>query len=414
MENGYCHDKNALRTTAYRSQGALWMVLAFWISFITVALGPMDAFAQGKGQGKQQDDEVAITIRGSMTFEEVARVNQVPVSYLMERLRLPPDTPLGESIRNLREQYNFKTEELRRFISEYRSGQVTTSAAVKGYREPETRAVSTTALSLILYGILCVIMVFLLAKNWVTQTIRLLILVVSISVFGIVFQSRVEPMRAVSKIFQSIAMDRYLPLQEWLLVFIAFVLMAVIGVKLICGWGCPVGALQEFLYHLPILKGVKKKRVPFGVSNSVRIALFFVFVILILGWIADFKGESIYRYFNPFKLFEWKFRKTALVTMGLIFGLSIIHYRTYCMWICPFGLLSWSIQNFGIFKVRVNRQTCNDCGKCVQICPSDAAKGIYEGKMIQADCFSCARCLTACPNGSIEYRWRNPVQQKDA
>ena len=173
-------------------------------------------------------------------------------------------------------------------------------------------------------------------------------------------------------------MERYLPLQEWLLVFLAFGLMAWIGVKVICGWACPVGALQEFIYDFPILKGIKKKRVPFWVSNGVRIVLSLAFVIFAFGWIADFKGQSIYRYFNPFKLFEWKFREAAPIVVSLIFGLSLIQYRTYCMWICPSG----------------------------------AAKGINEGKTIQADCFSCARCLNVCPNGSMEYGWGNPGREK--
>jgi hypothetical protein len=35
------------------------------------------------------------------------------------------------------------------------------------------------------------------------------------------------------------------------------------------------------------------------------------------------------------------------------------------MWICPFGLWSWVVQNASLFKVRINRHTCIECGKCV-------------------------------------------------
>jgi ferredoxin len=74
------------------------------------------------------------------------------------------------------------------------------------------------------------------------------------------------------------------------------------------------------------------------------------------------------------------------------------------LWICPFGLFSWLIQDASLFRIRVNHTTCIDCGKCVRAYPTDAAKGIYEGKTVKVDCFSCARFLTACPNGALQYR----------
>jgi polyferredoxin len=62
--------------------------------------------------------------------------------------------------------------------------------------------------------------------------------------------------------------------------------MTFIGVKLVCGWGCPVGTLQELLYHLPASKKIKKERVPFRISNSLRVFLFVLFMIFLFGWIA--------------------------------------------------------------------------------------------------------------------------------
>ena len=67
-----------------------------------------------------------------MTLAEDARVNRVPPSYLLERLRLPPDTPLGESVRNLRGQYKFQMDELRGSIAEYQSRK----AIASGGRRP--------------------------------------------------------------------------------------------------------------------------------------------------------------------------------------------------------------------------------------------------------------------------------------
>lgn len=210
-------------------------------------------------------------------------------------------------------------------------------------------------------------------------------------------------MRAIVQVFQSLALGRY-SLPVTLLVFLAFALMTIIGVKLVCGWGCPVGTLQELLYRLPVFTKIKKKRVPFWFSNSVRVALFAFFLILVFGLISGIQDQSLYRYFNPFRLFEWNFRVTAPIFVILIFGISLFNYRPYCMFVCPFGLFSWLIQDLSIFRVRVNKNACLDCGKCGRACPTRAAEGMLNGKTFKPDCFSCARCFNACPNDSLEYR----------
>jgi polyferredoxin len=233
--------------------------------------------------------------------------------------------------------------------------------------------------------------------------LALWILIPSLLIFGVFFRANSEPERAIVQVFQSLALGMY-SLQSTLLVFLAFVLMTFIGVKLVCGWGCPVGTLQEILFRLPGNQNLKKKKVPFWLSNSIRTIVFAIFLILVFGLFFGLKDQSVFRYFNPFKLFEWNFRVTAPIFVILIFGLSLINYRPYCMFVCPFGLFSWLIQDLSIFKIRVNQDTCLDCGKCGRACPTKAAEGILEGKIFKADCFSCARCLNACPNDSLEYR----------
>jgi polyferredoxin len=229
------------------------------------------------------------------------------------------------------------------------------------------------------------------------------ILIPSLLIFGVYFRSSAEPVRAFVQVFQSLALGMY-SLQSTLLVFLAFVLMTFVGVKLVCGWGCPVGTLQELLYRIPLFSKLKKKKIPFWISNSIRALFFAFFLIFLLELIFGWKDQSVYRYFNPFKLFEWNFRVTAPIFVILIFGLSLIQYRPYCLFVCPFGLFSWLIQDLSIFKVRLNKDTCLDCGKCGRACPTQAAEGILAGKTFKADCFSCARCLNACPNNSLEYK----------
>jgi ferredoxin len=357
------------------------------------------------GEGEKKVEE----IKGSASLEAIGRDWGIPTAYLIEGLKLPKDVPLNLALKELKDRHGFTMEDVRKLVADYRAsgkaGQVVSVSAgnKKGPVHEGEKKKEGVGLPLALYGILCLIVLFLLTGKKLTNRLALWILVPSLLIFGVYFRSITEPVRAITQVFQSIALGMY-SLQTTLLVFLAFALMTFIGVKLVCGWGCPVGTLQELLYRLPLLGSLKKKRIPFWISNSIRVLFFAFFLIFLLGLFFGWKDQSLYRYFNPFKLFEWNFRVTAPIFVILIFGLSLIHYRPYCMFVCPFGLFSWLIQDVSIFKIRVNQDTCLDCGKCGRACPTGAAGGILEGKTFKADCFSCARCLNACPNDSLEYR----------
>jgi ferredoxin len=353
-------------------------------------------------------EKKALEIGGSMFLETISRESGIPAAYLVEGLKLYKDIPLNVPLKNLKEQYGFSIETKRKLVADYEASikpvHVIAASWVRGKgggRDYEKRG--EVSLPLILYGILCFSVLPLLRAKTLSNRLAIWILVPSLLIFGVLFRANPEPMRAFVHVFQSLALGRY-SLPATILVFLAFALMTFIGVKLVCGWACPVGTLQEILYRLPVSNKIKKKRVPFWFSNSVRVAIFSFFLIFVFGFISGLQDQSLYRYFNPFRLFEWNFRVTAPLFVILIFGLSLFNYRSYCMFVCPFGLFSWLIQNLSVFRVKVNRDSCIDCGKCGRACPTGAAEGILLGKTFKADCFSCARCLNACPNDSLGYR----------
>ena len=104
-------------------------------------------------------------------------------------------------------------------------------------------------------------------RNWYPQFPRILILLLSVIFAGFFLGKSPNPMEGTVKVFKSFV-GLYPSITSKLIAFAFFALLAVIGNKLICGWACPFGALQELIYQLPVLKKLKKKKVPFIISNT--------------------------------------------------------------------------------------------------------------------------------------------------
>lgn len=266
-------------------------------------------------------------------------------------------------------------------------------------------------------------------KHWYPRMPYIATLLAALIVCGFILGKSPNPMEGAVKIFKGMV-GLQPSIAAVVFAFLFFIGLAIVGNKLICGWACPFGALQELLYFLPISKRIqsadkediptgtsdarvtrtkkrkpiKKIKVPFWISNLVRGSLFVVMLLLLFGIVGGKKGFVIYHFLNPFNLFNWEFEALPiLITVVAVIGLAWITYRPFCMWICPFGFVSWLAERFSLFGVRVDHTSCNACGACAWACPVDAAKHRVEKKRFAADCYSCGRCLTVCPHESISY-----------
>ena len=54
-------------------------------------------------------------------------------------------------------------------------------------------------------------------------------------------------------------------------------------------------------------------------------------------------------------------------------------------------------------EYNVDKTSCNGCGECIQVCPSDAIDFDTNGKAVidQTKCTQCGDCLNVCPNEAI-------------
>jgi len=240
-------------------------------------------------------------------------------------------------------------------------------------------------------------------KLWYPRIPYITCLLAAVLVCGFVLGKSPNPMEGTVKVFKSMV-GLYPSIISKLIGLVFFVVLAIVGNKLICGWACPFGALQELIYSLPILRKVKQWKAPFWLTNTIRGGLFCVVLLFLFGIVGGRKGFVIYHYLNPFNLFNLDFDHwLILLTVVVSLTLAFFTYRPFCQLICPFGLVSWIAEKFSLYRIIVDEEKCTKCGACIKACPLHAAKGKVENKTFSADCFSCARCLNVCPVDAIHY-----------
>lgn len=159
--------------------------------------------------------------------------------------------------------------------------------------------------------------------------------------------------------------------------------------RMICGWLCPFGLIQELLYKIKTPKLKKSPATRILSYLKYIILVFFVFIVPItyafrdtplpafckyicpagtleggLGLLANKVNESYFSMLGP--LFTWKFLLLVSITVA-----SIFIFRMFCRFICPLGALYGLFNKISFFGVKINANKCTNCNLCVNHCKMD-------------------------------------------
>jgi len=232
---------------------------------------------------------------------------------------------------------------------------------------------------------------------------HIFILTLSVLICGFILGKTSNPMETSVRLIKALFS---MELSTSILLFIFFIGLSILGNKLICGWACPLGALQELLYYVSRWLNIRRLHLSFRRINTIRISLFCIFLFILALSRTNF---SIYHYINPFDLFDFYFRPiTVLITIVGVLTLSLFFYRPFCRLFCPFGLISWFFERISLFKVRIDKQACKQCKSCLEVCPTGALQSKVMKEKWGPDCFSCGRCLNVCSFAAIRYERKKP------
>ena len=186
--------------------------------------------------------------------------------------------------------------------------------------------------------------------------------------------------------------------------------------RIVCGWLCPVGLIQELLHKLPTPK-IKKSRYTRALS-WLKYVILAIFVVIVPFWysLQKYPVPAFCKYICPagtlegavgllshpanaekFSMLGLLFTRKFLILVGTA-TVCVFVYRAFCRFVCPLGAIYGLFARIALLGVRVDQGRCTDCGVCLQVCPMDIrAVGDHE-------CIHCGACMDACPEKAISIR----------
>ena len=172
---------------------------------------------------------------------------------------------------------------------------------------------------------------------------------------------------------------------------LAFIALALVFGRVICGQVCPAGAVQELMYLLPAKKrGRAESRAPV----AVRAGVFIVFLVAALGL-----SVNLLALIGLPAFFHLAIAGVSFFVFLAIVLLSAVVYRPFCRYVCPYGALLAPAASRALYRLR-RTDACIKCRKCERACPTGEA----DPSARLGECYLCGRCTEVCPvDGALVY-----------
>ena len=184
-------------------------------------------------------------------------------------------------------------------------------------------------------------------------------------------------------------------------VVIVVLLYSLIGGRVFCSWVCPVNLITDAACCVRRMLGIRSAS---QISRNSRYWLLGVTLILPLA-----TGAIVWELVNP----------VSMAFRGILFGLGLawvillgvflfdvfVSKDGWCGRLCPVGAFYSLLGRKSLIRVVAeDRDKCDDCMDCFEVCPEKqvikpALKGSNQGVspvILSAQCTNCGRCIDVC------------------
>lgn len=188
--------------------------------------------------------------------------------------------------------------------------------------------------------------------------------------------------------------------------------------RLICGWICPFGLVQELFYKIPS----RKFRLPKWFTY-IKYGILVVFVIVLPIAATNYMGmgkPAFCQYICPSGTLFGGIAMTAThpelrATTDLLFALKmgillvtiaacVFIFRFFCKTLCPLGAIYGLLNKISVYHLEVDKNACIQCGQCAHTCKMDVDPVAAPNS---AECIRCGACAAACPKRAIRLGFRS-------
>ena len=187
--------------------------------------------------------------------------------------------------------------------------------------------------------------------------------------------------------------------------------------RMICGFLCPFGFIQELLYKIKIKKIKIKEKID-SKLRYLKYIILIVFVILLPIFLTnDFGITAPYfcKWICPAGtleagiplvagnedlqlltgwLFNWK-----IFVLAVVIIMSIFIHRFFCKYMCPLGAIYGLFNKISFYKLNYDEDKCVHCNACHKACLMNIKVTETPNS---AECVRCGDCKAVCPTGAID------------
>jgi polyferredoxin len=158
-----------------------------------------------------------------------------------------------------------------------------------------------------------------------------------------------------------------------------------------CGYACWTAMVLDFL---PFKIPQKPRKAKLGIIRYILFALSFGFVLSLfifkipnienVMWISFIIGNILY------------------YEIGILLAFLFKDNRAFCKYICPVAAFLKPASYFSLFRVKVDKDKCVNCGKCEKVCPMNVEiRNPKRSRKNGTECILCYECSKSCPKKAI-------------